>query len=353
MNHTSTWKKPSIYNIKEVAELSTPVLSANYHQFLYLNKQLRILERSETTYINNITIEQKIMYRRYMEKLYRSKINFARMWENKDMERNLRGQKLSYLNNGGVNMEAEATFLKLLQRRALSAQISKGKRSVSDSSQASSEEFESFMDNITIGQSRRSKPMTPCFDRGRRNATNTRQGTVRPVTAVGVNVDKEFNVLPGVSGNGTDAKIQNFIKIVIGELENGGSSDDEKDTNSFVEVPKLKLRPKTCSGKIQRRHTTTTMDVRYLMPSPPKEPRKKRRSIFVENSRQKKLDQQIEKLRSRDFRSEIKSLCESLEPYISQDGDHLDYYSQKVMDSIASSQRNKWTAGIITPCAER
>ncbi|XP_050416811.1 uncharacterized protein LOC126830466 [Patella vulgata] len=95
------------YRIKECAETSQTIKQNTEHDKLRLKQTIRLLERSKTTTISTITSNQKRLFRGFQAKIYQSKLFYARMWEDKNMERCLRAQRTNYLNTNLSDSEAE------------------------------------------------------------------------------------------------------------------------------------------------------------------------------------------------------------------------------------------------------
>lgn len=91
----------------ENAEKSPSVHYANWKETILLKKQMHVLERSEKNVIHRIKIDQKVLFKRFQDKLYRSKLCEARMHGNKEIERELRAKNLHGLNTDFGSVEKD------------------------------------------------------------------------------------------------------------------------------------------------------------------------------------------------------------------------------------------------------
>lgn len=82
----------------DAAERSLTVHYANYKEDIVLKKNLDILNRTEKNIVHSVQIDQKILYKRFQDKLHRSKLAYARMYGDKEKERELRAKNLRSLN---------------------------------------------------------------------------------------------------------------------------------------------------------------------------------------------------------------------------------------------------------------
>ncbi|KAK7097677.1 serine/threonine-protein kinase PRP4 homolog [Littorina saxatilis] len=101
----------------DAAERSQAVYFANLKEDMLLHKELHVLKRAENSLVHRIAIDQKIMFRRFQAKLRRSKIALARLWGDKDSERELRARDLHVMNSSCGQAQDDFDFLKKLKRR--------------------------------------------------------------------------------------------------------------------------------------------------------------------------------------------------------------------------------------------
>nr|KAG5696275.1 hypothetical protein BaRGS_019977 [Batillaria attramentaria] len=80
-------------------------------------RQLHVIKRAESALVHSITIDQKILFRRFQAKLRRSKIARARLWGDKDAERELRARDLHVMNTNCGQEQDDFEFLKKLEKR--------------------------------------------------------------------------------------------------------------------------------------------------------------------------------------------------------------------------------------------
>ena len=106
----------------EVAERSPAVISANLKEEMLLQKKRMVLDRSARNLIHQIKVDQKVVYKNFQSRLIRSKLAFARLMGQKDIEKELRAKNLGGLNTDIVgSAEEEYSFLDKLEHRPCTA----------------------------------------------------------------------------------------------------------------------------------------------------------------------------------------------------------------------------------------
>ncbi|XP_076467558.1 uncharacterized protein LOC143298565 [Babylonia areolata] len=101
----------------DAAERSPAVYFANLKADMLLQKQMQVLKRAERSLVHRIVIDQKILFRRFQAKLRRSKLARARLWGDKDTERQLRARDLHVMNTNCGQEEDDLEFLKKLKHQ--------------------------------------------------------------------------------------------------------------------------------------------------------------------------------------------------------------------------------------------
>ncbi|KAL8581009.1 hypothetical protein ACOMHN_048043 [Nucella lapillus] len=101
----------------DAAERSPSVYFANLKADMLLQKQRQVIKRAENSLVHRIIIDQKILFRQFQAKLRRSKLARARLWGDKDAERQLRARDLHVMNTNCGQDQYDLEFLKKLQKR--------------------------------------------------------------------------------------------------------------------------------------------------------------------------------------------------------------------------------------------
>ena len=80
------------------SEKSPKVFSTNWKEDLALKRNLQVLDRDENSIVNRITVDQKILLKRFQTKLGRSKMSYARATGNMELQKRLRDRTTFVLN---------------------------------------------------------------------------------------------------------------------------------------------------------------------------------------------------------------------------------------------------------------
>ncbi|GFO09083.1 hypothetical protein PoB_003558800 [Plakobranchus ocellatus] len=106
------------------SERSPSVHYANWKETMLLQRQLTTLTRTEKALVHGITVDQKVAFRRFQNKLQRSKIANARMWNDKETEIELRDAGMRRLHSESHLFEdTKVDFLSKLEKRPYSAAL--------------------------------------------------------------------------------------------------------------------------------------------------------------------------------------------------------------------------------------
>lgn len=150
----------------ENAEKSPSVHYANWKETILLKKQMHVLERSEKNVIHRIKIDQKVLFKRFQDKLYRSKLCEARMHGNKEIERELRAKNLHGLNTDFGSVEKDYEFLTKLQNNRKKSQQNKQKKHPKITVTIPKDTQKELVDDVFMdgnGTRRRSNSVSECM----------------------------------------------------------------------------------------------------------------------------------------------------------------------------------------------
>ncbi|XP_074651813.1 uncharacterized protein LOC141906422 [Tubulanus polymorphus] len=100
------------------SEKSPAIYSTNWKEQVLLKRRLADIERTKMTVAQRITLDQRIMYKRFQQKRFHSELTHARVMGDKESERSLRENSAYNFNtNCGINEEEDSILQKILQRR--------------------------------------------------------------------------------------------------------------------------------------------------------------------------------------------------------------------------------------------
>lgn len=296
--------------VGEAAERSLSVHYANYKEDIVLKKNLDILNRTEKNIVHRVKIDQKITYKRFQEKLHRSKLAYARMYGDKEKERELRAKNLRSLNINIGDSEEDYEFLKKIQQQPEEAKLQKNRKVKINVDAVSDDVFvkehaprlrsRSFSEGnaITIpvtvnAQDIAKRPSSAKYGR------NEESTTCFPVTTYSTNTDKN------------------------GQENNRYVSND----SSLLKVPSIDTRPRTCSPKLpgsrSRRNSTIPKN------NGDKSPRRST-NLFENEERTDYVEMRLNELKSMDYASRIEHFCESLTDHKSESNGGIDYYTMRL-----------------------
>ncbi|KAK6172971.1 hypothetical protein SNE40_016517 [Patella caerulea] len=359
------------YRIKECAETSQTIKQNTEHEKLRLKQTIRLLERSETTAISTITSNQKRLFRAFQAKIYHSKLFYARMWEDKNMERCLRVERTNYLHANLSDSEAEANFFKRLKK----VPFLKDPRLVSASSRESSSGRDEEEDVIeTVWREQPYSQGSPQHQYRRSSAPRVRahnriQPSLRPITAIGTDVDKEFNVLPEVPGSTTDEKFENYFGLMTngdggyqaGDKTEGANHGPKKsavvspgreDIRNF-EQQNVRLYDYNDAATTVQSDTEGSKTNSLQIPTSDADNHilQRKHSMFNRGSKLSKVEKLLEANKTVDFKPRIRQFCESLEPLVVSDDQErrLDYYSYKIRAGFRDTENKILPQRTITP----
>ena len=115
------------------SEKSPEVLQANWREQVILSRNLQVINRSRNTVVNRITVDQKIMNKRFQKKLQQSKTAYAKITGNKNLEISLRQKHTFVLNTNLGQGEEDDTNLQRIWtagNNKIDRLLNRGRRSV-------------------------------------------------------------------------------------------------------------------------------------------------------------------------------------------------------------------------------
>ncbi|XP_046573500.1 uncharacterized protein LOC124281610 [Haliotis rubra] len=344
----------------ENSERSPNVQSANWKEHMLLQKKLHILNRSEKGLVHRIAIDQKVMFRRFQMKLHRSKLGYAQMMEDKARVRELRALHLHGLNTNCGESEGDYEFLKKLEYRPCSVDEPRTTRSHPLSKKATSDrDIEEIIQQVMKEQSSqqiRSQSASGRFVPIRGDNSRPHSGRIRtpptslplrPATAAGTQVEKEFLILPSVNGETVDEKINTFVANISIETKNttsenpvlefpSKSAERRPSRVSFAQnIPRIVSGTFPESTGSSRRESLTTSEGRSSR-------RSRRGSMFEEVKKTNFQEIFLDEARSVDLSPKVKEFCDSTEAFENTYLDKsFDYYAHKMQVNVEQSTKDE------------
>ncbi|XP_046363191.2 uncharacterized protein LOC124139854 [Haliotis rufescens] len=343
----------------ENAERSPNVQSANWKEHMLLQKRLHILNRSEKGLVHRIAIDQKVMFRRFQMKLHRSKLGYAQMMGDKDRVRELRALHLHGLNTNCGQSEGDYEFLKKLEYRPCSVDETRIPRSRQQSKKATSDrDIEELIQQVMKEQSsqqiRSQSASGRCVPVGGDNPrphsgkmrTPPSLLPLRPATAAGTQVEKEFLILPDVKGQTVEEKINTFVANITIQNKNNTSENPELEFASKIagrrqsrvsfaqNIPRTVYSTFPESTGSSRRESLTTSEGRSS--------RKSRRGSMFEEVKKTNLQEIfLDEARSVDHDPKVKEFCDSTQAYENTYLDRsFDYYAHKMQVNVEQTTKD-------------
>ncbi|XP_076071768.1 uncharacterized protein LOC143043255 [Mytilus galloprovincialis] len=282
----------------DAAERSLAVHYANYKEDIVLKKNLDILNRTEKNIVHSVQIDQKILYKRFQDKLHRSKLAYARMYGDKEKERELRAKNLRSLNINVGDSEQDYEFLKKIQPN-------KGTKPKKTSRVKIN--IDAVIDDVFDEEAPRlrSRSMSEGSMTPLPVTTHAHPITTRPSSAKYGRNDQRTQCFP------------------VTALSAKGNTPDK----NLLKVPTIDTRPRTCSPKLSgprsRRNSSVTTK------NGNKSPRRST-NLFEHDEHVDHVEMRLRELKTLDFTDKIGNFCESLEDYKSDKNGNIDYYTMRV-----------------------
>ncbi|KAK3606397.1 hypothetical protein CHS0354_042042 [Potamilus streckersoni] len=316
-----------------VAERSPVVYSANLKEDMLLKKKLHVLNRSEKGVIHRIKVEQKVIFRRFQNKLFRSKLSYAKLLGNKEEGRTLRHKSIGGLNSSCLDSEEDYGFLEKLERRPCTAthgerkpmehipNRAKERVSILNSGVESVGDDISKGDNVLVPRGR-----SYSTDYGKLKDVYKEVGSsfvshleeIRPVTTAGISKRTSAKKLVHLHerGKSADANIAKLGKDI---------SDTSKKTHTAGESHSLK-------DYTEKQHRTSVSRQMQRRPS----------SFFEDTKPIDIISLRLyeTKVRSLNFADQVKKFCEDLQQLDTGEKLVKDYYTIRIQSSIEKRRQN-------------
>ena len=294
------------------SEKSTGVVHANWKQKEFLHKNVQLLNRSEKMVTSRITLNQRLTYKKYKQKLYRAKLNHARLVGDKAAERELRGNsdRFTFNTNYGLDPEDEEVLQKIWSRSSPTPSNVRP--------QTSPQRIQDDARPMSRGKSAMSVS---------RGAPRARPGTTLP----DISRDKRGQYI-ATGGLGP---------VPPGSIDNGSVCSLDGDEEEECPPPN---RPKTAhfAGILPTKNNPGRPPPRPMttLPEAPQAP-----TIFEEDTRPSLLDVHREKIHSANYEGRVKTLCTKMQPFVvSKDYLIPDYYTVRLDDEMRAIRGNKFYA---------
>lgn len=273
--------------VAEGAERSLTVHYANYKEDIILKKNMDILNRTEKNIVHRVKIDQKILYKRFQEKLHRSKLAYARMYGDKEKERELRAKNLRSLNINVGDSERDYEFLKKLQTTDTPKKKKVPKVKIN---------IDAIIDDVFPNE------QTP-----RQRSHSLSEGNSLPIP----DKTKGITVRPSSAKYGRPEERTACVAAT---------------TKNLLQVPAIDARPRTCSpiltGLGSRRPSSKNGNGDKTQ--------RKSSNLFESEEREDLVEMRLKELKSLDFSDKIENFHDSIENYKSVQNGSTDYYNMRL-----------------------
>ncbi|XP_041359692.1 uncharacterized protein LOC121376003 [Gigantopelta aegis] len=339
----------------EASERSQVVYSANWKEDMLLGRQLQVLDRAQRRFVHRITIEQKVLYKRFQTKLHRSKLAYAQMWGNKDRVRALREKHMHGLNTNCYDNEEDLEFLKRLHQRPCvrsgTTRTRQGRQPEDLTNRDMDLLIRAVLDEQGAALKTSGSMKLPARPRSRPASARLdakKHFTTRPATATGTRVDEEYLVLPSIDGETTDDKIHSYVESISFENDRRKTPDshhasvEDRSRVSFVQT-----RPLTASvvrltpDKESRNERVKSAHAQPSFRRGGNRAQLRRGSLFGEQIKPNLVEQYLSEVKYKNYESRVKEFCESLAPFESKDLNLVaDYYASKFSTTAYSNLKD-------------
>ncbi|XP_062585566.1 uncharacterized protein LOC134247232 [Saccostrea cucullata] len=325
----------------DTAEKSPSVHYANWKENILLKKQMHVLERSEKNVIHRIKIDQKVLFKRFQDKLYRSKLCEARLHGNKETERVLRAKHHHGLNTDFGSAEKDYEFLTKLQnnRKRTDKKQNKQKKPPAIKVTTSKVENNGLIDDVFVedkGPRRRSNSITEGMAS---RSTGMTSGSLlqpkpseRPSTTGSNPLPRQIEV--GV-------KTLSITKPILMNISTKGKSPENKLMHATLDkLPKNKTRPHTCKPSLLLQVTQEATAKQRV--SETENHRKKSSSFFEDEKKIDIVDLQLKAIKSLNYDDKIKEFVDSLNEFVVDDIEDRDYYTLRLRAAMKEMYENRY-----------
>ena len=324
----------------ENAEKSPSVHYANWKEDILLKKQLHVLDRSEKNVIHRIKIDQKVLFKRFQDKLYRSKLCEARMNGNKETERELRAKNLHGLNTDFGSVEKDYEFLtKLQNNRKKSQQQNKQKRSPKIQVTTPKITKAGLNDDVFMDGSntrRRSNSISEGMT-SRSTLSLTQTSMERPSTTGGRPQPHEVKV----SAKSLPTKKDIHMNIAL-------KGKKSKNMLTLEPLTIKKVRPQTCAPSLLLQ-ITKQAPAESEQSAEPEHQRKKSSSFFEDEKKINIVDLQLKQIKSLNYDEKIEEFLETLNDLVVDDIEDRDYYTLRLRAAMKEISEIKYDTVPGTP----
>lgn len=307
----------------ENAEKSPSVHYANWKETILLKKQMHVLERSEKNVIHRIKIDQKVLFKRFQDKLYRSKLCEARMHGNKEIERELRAKNLHGLNTDFGSVEKDYEFLTKLQNNRKKSQQYKQKKHPKITVTIPKDTQKELVDDVFMdgnGTRRRSNSVSECMTS---RSTGTLAGLPLPT------VDRPSTTGSRPQQREVEVSVQSLPlkKDIQLSIATKGKKQNNKLT---LDLPvKQKARPHTCGPSLLQQVTNEATSG-SRRPSEQENHRKKSSSFFEDERKIDVVELQLKAIKSLNYDQKIQEFVDTLNDLVVDDIEDRDYYTLRL-----------------------
>ena len=304
----------------EAGEKSPSVHYANWKEDILLQKQLHVLNRSEKSIVHRIKIDQKVLFKRFQDKLLRSKLSQARLWGDKEKERELRARNLQGLNTELGGEEKDYDFLRKLSYNPCTRTGPSGPcltvRPKSSSAKPKSRktarnQIDVIIDSVFASDGQPEVRRRNSVSEGmiiRNDQSNHRS---KEVDSASLGIPPVVLLVRPSTTDGHPAR-------------NNVNSDFARVTTATGPIKPTRKERKT-KNKVSPKNDEETLKV--PSESKPNKDRKKSSSFFEEEERVNVVELRLKEMKSVSYESKIKAFCDTIEDFTMDGQAHADYYT--------------------------
>lgn len=328
----------STMKMGDAAERSPTVYYANLKEDMLLKKKLHVLNRSEKSFVHRIRIDQKVLYKRFQNKLHRSKLAEARMWGNKELERELRAKNLHGLNSQNGDSEEDYDFLKKLEKP----------KPRKPKTRFSVPQIDTIIEDVLEVMKPGKRPRSRSFsDALPLQVPNTKEKAPRPnkldiaevALAVRPSTTDGIRVGDSISDENTKTKIQRSLS----KPEKNKKLTIESKYQNLLQVPLIDTRARTCAPLVSRKVETPlpALQSRRQSTASPDKTKRKSASFFEPEEKVDLVEIRLNEMKGLDYTDRLQEYYETLESCTNPEEEKLDYYTFRLQVAKQQLPKNR------------
>lgn len=292
------------------------------------------------SFVHRIRIDQKVLYKRFQNKLHRSKLAEARMWGNKEQERELRAKNLHGLNSQNGDSEEDYDFLKKLEKPKPTSRKPKTRFSV----QQIDTIIEDTLQVMNPSKRPRSRSLSDALPLqvpgGKEKAPRPHKLdipdlalTVRPSTTDGIRVEDSIS----------DEKTKSQLQRSLSKPEKNKKITLDPKNPKHLQVPSIDTRAKTCAPMVSRKVETPlpALQSRRQSTVSPDKTKRKSASFFEPEEKVDLVELRLNEMKGLDYTDRLQEYYETLESCTNPEEEKLDYYTFRLQVAMQQLPKNR------------